>query len=91
MAWTYSDWVTLTGTARVTRLRQHVREVSDSIGREVSADGKSVSSNATQAYLDKLMVRLDNEERRPGVNGSIAGGVSLADFGGEQRRPYPPQ
>ena len=82
MAWTYGDWVTYApGASRLARLRLHVQEVSDQVVREVSADGKSVSSSAVQAYLNGLMDRMDSEERRAASNGAVAGGVSVADFG----------
>ena len=75
MAWTYSDWPSQTTlAARLTRLRLHYEEVADMIGREVSADGKAVSSNANQQYLDRLMTQLDKLEERVQLAGGDSGG-----------------
>jgi hypothetical protein len=81
MAWTYSHWVTVsTQASRVTTLRAHIDEVSQRVGQEVTADGKSVSSTAMQKYLDSLMKRLDQEERKLSA-GSGGGQVSRVKFG----------
>lgn len=80
MAWTYSNWPSAgSSSAQLTSLRLHIQEVSDSVGKEVSADGKAVSSDATQKYLDTLLGRLDKLEARAGRG--IGGGVSVAGFG----------
>lgn len=56
-AWLYSDWVTLaTGsTARLTRLRLHIQEVSDAISTgNVSNTKGSRDKDAIEKYLEKL-------------------------------------
>jgi len=81
MAWTYSDWPSQSGTAaKLARLNLHITEVSNSVGKEVSADGKAVSSQATQAYLTTLFAQQNRLESKPGLG--IGGGVSVAGFGG---------
>lgn len=81
MAWQYSNWITIsTQASRVVALRAHIDEVSQRVGQEVTADGKSVSSTAMQKYLDSLMVRLDMEERKLSA-GSGGGQVSRVKFG----------
>jgi len=80
MAWTYSNWTSQsTSAARLTRLRLHVTEVSDKVGQELAADGKSVGSSALQAYLGALLTRMDKLEGRSAS--AIGGGVSVAGFG----------
>lgn len=61
MAWTYSDWITLTdASAQLTRLNLHIQEVSDKLSSaDVTADGKSASRSTQQQYLDGLLRRRD--------------------------------
>jgi hypothetical protein len=60
VAWTYSDYITYAdAAAKLTRLRLHIHEVTDKIGREQSAGDMSTSSTALQKYLQDLK----NEER----------------------------
>lgn len=51
--WTYSDWITLEGEARLTRLRLHIQEVSD-FTQGTSTRGRSVTQVDPQ-YLANLM------------------------------------
>ena len=85
MAYTYSNWITVTDTpGRITRLRLHIQEASELIGREVSADGKSVGSQSTLGYVKHLQEQLRDLESRPDATGAIAGGTSLASFNGNE-------
>jgi|GEM_PF-3095120 len=80
MTWTHAVWLTLTTpAAQLATLNLHIAEVAQAIGNEVSADGKSRGSAATQAYLRALM-----DERRGllSIVGGVGGGVSLARFSG---------
>lgn len=56
MAWTYSDYVTLSsGAAKLTRLRLHIQEVSDRIsGGSYTLAGISVSKGDMLALRDQL-------------------------------------
>lgn len=54
MAWTYSDYVTLSGTARLTRLQLHIQEVSDCITENVQVTGRGVDTNPLNTYLKAL-------------------------------------
>jgi len=55
MAWTYSDWVTLTSkSSRLTRLRLHIQEVVDELSASVSADGVSFNPSPLTNYLKML-------------------------------------
>lgn len=79
MAWTYNNWSSQSTTAaRLASLRLHIDEVSAQIGKEISADGKAVSTNALQVYLTGLWGQRDKLEQRP--DAGINGGVSLASF-----------
>lgn len=51
--WTYSNWITLDGSERLTRLRLHIQEVSD-FTQGTSLRGQSVTAVDTQ-YLANLM------------------------------------
>lgn len=54
-SWSYSDWITQTDTeTRLSRLRLHMREVSDMVGREKSAGDMATSSRELRAYLADL-------------------------------------
>ena len=55
MAWTYSDWTTMTGTAQVTELGLHIKEVSDRITEDYSTGvGQSKSTGTLERYLESL-------------------------------------
>lgn len=55
MAYTYHDWrEQTTDAARLTRLRQHMTEVSAGIAAAVSDGGASRDSSNLTAYLDQL-------------------------------------
>jgi hypothetical protein len=58
-AWAYDDWITYDdGSAKLTRLRLHVQEVSARLSQPASysTDGLSVArdSGALTAYYDRL-------------------------------------
>lgn len=81
--WTYSDWVTLSGAARLTRLRLHVQEVADALhsrSTAVSADGKSMTREQLVQYYESVARR---EREMGAAAGGSAGGVSHIRF----RRP----
>lgn len=70
MAWTYNDWPTqTTAAARLSRLREHITEVSAKISLETSSDGHSRSSSTLQTYLDSLF---DHERRLEARTGEAA-------------------
>lgn len=78
MAWLYSDYITLSDpAAALARLNSHIQEVSDKITADVSADGKSRSSQTLKDYLDMLLKRRDSLSAA--VSG-IAGNRTLATF-----------
>jgi hypothetical protein len=77
--WTYSDYITYTDdSAKLTRLRLHIQEVSDAIGRELSGDGKSKSENNITQYLKDLRAEEKELAGVPGVGNGYNGGVSLS-------------
>jgi hypothetical protein len=82
MAWTYSDWVTYprASAARVDRLAQHVREVTDLITASVQAAGTSVETTGLQNYAARLMEALEREEKAAGVSGTFGGGLTRVDM-----------
>lgn len=77
MATTYHDWAEqTTASARLTRLRLHITEVSAQLGApDVSADGKSKSLASLNQYYTGLLSQLAILERDPGTR--RAGGRSL--------------
>lgn len=54
--WTYSDYITLDGAARLTRLRLHIKEVTDSLRdpASVASDGHSMSKDDLDLYVQGL-------------------------------------
>lgn len=82
MAWTYANWVTMErgSTQRVETLRLHVQEVSEKVTASVQAAGTATDAATVQAYLDRLMSRLDLEERAAGLDGTTGGGLSGVDL-----------
>lgn len=60
MTWTHSDYVLLTtgSAAWVTKLKQHIKEVSDRIDTIVSSDGQSEDPSRMQDYADSLKAEL---------------------------------
>lgn len=73
-AWTYSDWVTYEdGSAKLTRLRLHVKEVTDALNgiTGYSTDGLSVSRDpgTSRSYLDTLLAELKSLEASFGNSG----------------------
>lgn len=65
MAWTYSDWITLSGSAQRARLALHLQEVADRVSESRSKEGFSTN---TQPILDYLK-HLQAEHRRLGGSG----------------------
>lgn len=85
MAWTYSDYVTYDyGATRLSRFRSHIQEVSDKISAEMSAGGRSRSTNALQSYLNSLLAR---EEQEVSSNKAAAGTRTV--FTRARPRPTP--
>ncbi len=79
MAWSHADWITQpTPATRSAKLRQHIAEVSQKMGADVTADGKSVSLGNLRAYIDNLNTLLRQEEARAGLAGG--GRTNLATF-----------
>lgn len=75
--WTYDDYITLDGAARLTRLRLHIQEVSQRIRNSTSADGKSSDSHTLETYWEKLR---EEEKELSGAVGAYGGGVSKIRF-----------
>lgn len=77
MAWTYSDWdQQTTPAARLSRLSLHIKEVTDKIAANVSADGKSRDSSSLNQLLTTLNKRYDQLLSAAGT----AGGISIVKF-----------
>ena len=55
MAWTYSNWTTLTGAAQKTAFNAHVAEVSDAIQSNLSFAGRSKQNDPNVQYRAQLM------------------------------------
>jgi len=59
-AWSYADWITYAEstaaevTAKLTRLRLHMQEVSQAVTADVSAGSKSRSTGSLNEYLRDL-------------------------------------
>lgn len=82
VAWTYHDYEEQTSdTARLTRLRLHIGEVSAAMTADVTADGKSRSAGNLRAYLADLQTRRRELERSSGT-GASAPAAALVDFRG---------
>lgn len=54
MAWIYSDYISSTGSARLTRLRLHIQEVSDQLTAATTSNGESYNPQVLESYLAKL-------------------------------------
>lgn len=71
--WTYSDWITLDGSERLTRLRLHIQEVSD-FTQGISTRGQSATAVDPQ-YLANLMreeKELKTQQAGDGSGGGFA-------------------
>ncbi len=85
MAWTYSDYVTLDGSARLTRIRLHIQEVSDRITENYSVANRSKQVDPLEKYLERMQdqekalggqgLRANGRNRRVGVRFSESGCV----------------
>lgn len=74
MAWGYSDWITQTDLpTRLARLRRHIQEVTDKIGREHTAGDQATSSRELRAYLEVLTKREAELMAQPGATGENEG------------------
>lgn len=76
-AWTYSDWITFeTGNAsRLSRLRLHIREVSDEISTgSFAVEQKSHDKALLQAYLSELLKKEAVEATAAGVSSGTRAG-----------------
>jgi hypothetical protein len=81
MAWTYADYEgsAYSAAQRLSRLKDHIAEVSAAIGPDIVADGKSRGSGSLVQYLQMLKDRLNELEQGPG--NATAGGVSRFRIG----------
>ena len=66
MAWTYSDYITMSGTTRRARLALHIQEVSDRVSESRSFEGMSTNTSPLNEYLKQLMA----EYKRLGGGGA---------------------
>lgn len=58
MAWSYSNWILqTTDSSRLTRLRLHIQEVSEQLGRELQTSDMATSSRELRIYLERLEKR----------------------------------
>jgi len=55
MAWTYSDWITLTGSSRLARLKLHIQEVADRISERRSFEGMFTDTGDIRQYYEGLL------------------------------------
>ena len=75
-AWTYSDWITYEETDPATarsRLRSHIREVSDKITADIGAHGYSKQNHPYSTYYASLIESLKAMR-------SVNGGRTYATF-----------
>ncbi len=75
--WTYSDWITLDGADRLTRLRLHIQEVSNHT-QGISNRGQSATQVDTN-YLAALM-RQEGELAKQVNPGGIGGGFGRSNI-----------
>ena len=74
--WTYADYITLEGSAKLARLRLHIQEVSQAIANaDVSAHGYQASRGTQMQYL----AGLKSEEKT--LSGAVGGRVRFARMG----------
>lgn len=77
MAYQYGDFESLTGTARLDRLRLHLAEVRADMGTAISADNRSEDPGGLVQYIKDLQARLTELEGR----NVRAGGMSKIRIG----------
>lgn len=84
MAYTYSDWVTLTdASARYTRLCLFIQEIEDLETADIAADGKSRGSSPLSAKLERLYAEKARLEQALGLNlGEVPAQVLVGDLRG---------
>lgn len=71
--WTYSDYITETSDSeRLTKLRQHIHEVSERLSEELSGGGQAISTNNLSNYLKDL--KAEEKELNVQVNQATRGG-----------------
>ena len=71
--WDYDDYITLTDqSAKLTRLRLHIQEVSARIRNSTSADGKSSDSHTLMEYLKVLKAEESSLSSSLGSGGSVS-------------------
>lgn len=58
MAWTYSDWITLSGSAQRSQLALHIQEVADRVSESRSKEGFSTNTQPVLDYLKHLQSEL---------------------------------
>lgn len=69
MAWSYSDWPTLSTTAlKLARLNLHIAEVADRIGNERTAGEYSTGSGTLGGYMTTLLAQQARLEAKPGTS-----------------------
>ena len=84
MATQYHDFEEqATNALRLARARLYLTELRAQLSAEISADGKSRSTNVLNDQIKQVQARIDQLERLPDVNGGVNGGVSYARL----RRP----
>lgn len=75
--WTYADWITLDGAARLTRLRLHIEEVSN-FTQGTATRGQSVTPVDPQ-YLQTLL-KEEKELARQLNPGATGGGFGCSSI-----------
>ncbi len=74
--WTYSDWITLDSgsAARLSRLRLHIKEVSDKIS---SGNFSTEKKSHDFAYLQQYLADLHRQEKQETASSAPAAGQSV--------------
>ena len=81
MTWSYADWNSqATDSARLSRLRLHIDEVSAQMGPDVGAGGKYRATSSLQQYLSTLFSERDKLELKLGETDNESAHVLEADF-----------
>ncbi len=69
MAWSYSNWITFTGQARLDKLRLFIQEIQDAITVGVGADGETINPGSLNPLMAQLM------EAEQNLASQLVGGI----------------
>ena len=62
MAWTYSDYQSMSGAARLAQLRLHIQEVSANLSEYESLQGYGRQAGRDQGSINKYLETLNKEK-----------------------------